>query len=62
MVTTLIYSIYFQISNIFKFILPQLIDNFTVTIRCIKNNYKRGFYYGKHFIKKTKEAFKENLS
>lgn len=29
MVTTLIYSIYFQISNIFKFILPQLIDNFT---------------------------------
>jgi hypothetical protein len=30
--------------------LPQLIDNFTVTIRCIKNNYKRGNYYGKHFI------------
>ncbi len=26
MVTTLIYSIYFQISNIFMFILPQNID------------------------------------
>lgn len=30
--------------------LPQLIDNFTVPIRCIKNNYKRGNYYGKYFI------------